>query len=165
MPAKRKVGRPKKKIGASQRKIGRGFFSSLLGAVSKAVPFLQDTKLISKGANALGFNNVGNIASSLGFGKVRNQRKRRVKRAPKRAPGAPKRKAGGASLRPRPRGGALFHSLPYNQVLSQDSLHSSARRLGGSGTRLGGSILGDIAGAVAVSKGVKGRPLYNLTHM
>lgn len=61
---------PRKRGGA----YGAGFFDGIVSAVKKAIPFVRDNKLISKGANALGFKNVGNIASSLGFGKRRRRR-------------------------------------------------------------------------------------------
>lgn len=94
----RKVGRPKNVL--SRRKVGNGIFDTVLRIGSKVLPFLKDTKIISKGADALGFNTVGSVANTLGLGKKRRVRRRRV-------------------------GGVLYHSLPYKQELSSRRLGGS----------------------------------------
>ncbi len=87
---KRRVGRPR------LRKRGKGFFSSIGNALSKAHDFIKSNKLVSTVGNALGSVGVpyagaiGKAAGVLGYGKRRLRARPRVVR---------RRRVGGLNLR------------------------------------------------------------------
>jgi hypothetical protein len=71
-----------KKMTAMQRRAMGGSFFGKLADIGKSVyknvlkplyGVAKDTKVISKGADALGFSNVGNLARKVGLGKKRKR--------------------------------------------------------------------------------------------